>query len=57
MGGEKRDKQKHKDLLLNFLKQTGEGKYAKIEKSSLPYARMKIERQNFSRDEYYYSIR
>ena len=35
---------KNKDkILLTFLEKTKEGKYATIEKSSLPYARMKEE--------------
>jgi len=44
--------------LLTFLRQTKEGKYAKIDKSSMPYVRLKEQREEFYyEDEYYYSIR
>ena len=39
----KRDgkREKEEKVLLTFLKQTREGKYAKIDVSSLPYSRLK----------------
>jgi len=33
--------------LLTFLRQTKEGKYAKIDKSSMPYVRLKEQRAEF----------
>ena len=58
-------KKKNEDLeqnkektLLTFLKQTKEGKYAKIDKSSLPYSRLQAQSAEiYYEDEYYYSIR
>jgi len=51
-------KQKEEKALLIFLKQTREGKYAKIEESSLPYVRLKEQREEpYCEDEYYYSVR
>jgi len=47
---------KEEKALLTFLKRTREGKYAKIEKSSLPYARLKVRREE-PYDEYYYIVR
>ncbi len=44
--------------LLTFLKQTRDGKYAKIEKSSLVHARLKERREEpHYEEEYYYSLR
>jgi len=43
-------------VLISFLKATKEGKYAKVEKTSLPYSRIK-EETVIIEDEYYYSIR
>lgn len=45
-----------KGALLTFLRQTKDGKFAKIDESSLPYARMKQLREAFEREEdvYYY---
>jgi hypothetical protein len=44
--------------LLTFLKRTKEGKYAKIDESSLIYARIKIQREEtYSDEEYLYSVR
>lgn len=59
MGVKKSEKgQREEKALLTFLKRTKEGKYAKIEKSSLPYARLKERREeSYCEDEYYYSIR
>ncbi|MFH0795791.1 MAG: hypothetical protein V2A65_01885 [Candidatus Omnitrophota bacterium] len=43
--------------LLTFLKQTQEGKYAKIDTRSLSYARIKEQREEISlEDEYYYGV-
>ncbi len=51
-------RQKEEKVLLTFLKQTRKGKYAKINEGSLPYLRVKEQREeNYSEDEYYYSIR
>jgi hypothetical protein len=45
-------------VLLTFLKQTREGKYAKIDENSLPYSRLKEKREEpFYEDEYYYGVR
>ena len=45
-------KQKEKQALLTFLKQAKEGKYAKIDLSSIPYSRLGIE--TYFQDEYYF---
>jgi len=50
-------RQKEKEVLLTFLKRTREGKYAKIDESSLPYVRLKEQREEIYEDEYYYSVR
>jgi hypothetical protein len=51
-------KQKEEKTLLTFLKRTREGKYAKIDKTSLSYLRLKEQREeSYSEDEYYYSFR
>jgi hypothetical protein len=51
-------RQKEEKALLTFLKQTREGKYAKIDESSLPYSRVKEQREeSYYEDEYYYSVR
>lgn len=47
---------KEEKVLLSFLKVTKEGKYSKIEETSLPYSRIK-EKTIIVEDEYYYSIR
>lgn len=47
-----RGKNKEK-VLLTFLEKTNEGKYAIIEKSSLPYVRMKEETVEIFGDYYY----
>ena len=50
--------QKEEQALLTFLKQTKEGKYAKIDESSLPYSRLKEQREEtYYEDEYYYNVR
>lgn len=51
-------RQKEEKALLTFLKETQEGKYAKIDESSLPYSRLKEQREEtYYEDEYYYSVR
>ena len=49
---------KGEKALLVFLIQTREGKYAPIEESSLPYARIKEERENIKtyEEKYYFGI-
>ncbi|MGQ9571491.1 MAG: hypothetical protein ACUVUQ_11785 [Thermodesulfovibrionales bacterium] len=49
-------RQKEEKALLTFLKRTQEGKYAKIDESSLLYLRLKEHREE-PYDEYYYSYR
>ena len=44
--------------LLTFLERTKEGKYAKIDESSLIYTRIQIQREEtYADEEYYYSVR
>jgi len=51
-------RQKEEKVLLTFLKQTREGKYAKVDESSLSYTRLKEQREEpYYEDEYYYSVR
>ncbi len=51
-------REKEKKVLLTFLKQTREGKYAKIDESSLLYSRLGEKREESCyEDEYYYSVR
>lgn len=51
-------KSKQMDTLLTFLEKTREGKYAEVEKSSLPYSRIEEQREEaYYEDEYYYSVR
>lgn len=50
-------KTKEEITLLKFLTRTKEGKYAQIDKSSLPYARLEIKRELCYEEEYYYSSR
>ena len=53
-----RESKKNREVLFAFLKQTRKGKYAKINEGSLPYSRLKEQREeDYSEDEYYYSIR
>lgn len=51
--------EREKETLLTFLKLTREGKYAKIEESSLPYIRIKEQREEplYQEEEYYFSVR
>ena len=46
------------DVQLTFLKETKDGKYAEIEKSSLPYVRISEDAQfiDTNQEEYYYSM-
>jgi hypothetical protein len=55
MQQEKNDKEK---TLLSFLKQTKDGKYAKVDESSLAYVRVKEEREEIEAfaETYYYSL-
>jgi hypothetical protein len=51
-------KEKEKEALLTFLKLTREGKYATVDKSSLPYSRLKQQREESQyEDEYFYGLR
>ncbi len=45
-------------LLLSFLRQTKEGKYAQIDEISLPYSRLDEETESIEspEEEFYYSI-
>lgn len=58
MSTEKKEKEiiEEEKVLISFLKTTKEGKYAKVEETSLPYSRIK-EETVIIEDEYYYSIR
>lgn len=48
---------KEEKALLTFLKKTKNGKYAKIEESSLLNSRINEQREDYYEDVYYYSIR
>jgi hypothetical protein len=53
------EKVKEKErLLITFLKQTREGKYAPIDESSLPYSRLKEETEftESLEEEFYYGV-
>ena len=51
-------REKEEKALITFLKRTKEGEYAKIEKSSLAYPRVKEQREPcYNDEEYYYGIR
>jgi len=51
-------RQKEEKALLTFLIQTREGKYAKVDESSLSNSRLKEQREEpYYADEYYYSVR
>lgn len=52
----KKEIREEERVLISFLKATKEGKYAKVEKTSLPYSRIK-EETVIVEDEYYYSLR
>ncbi|MBI4243996.1 MAG: hypothetical protein HY606_07895 [Planctomycetes bacterium] len=54
----KETRQNEEKVLLTFLKQTREGKYAKVDESSLSYSRLKEQREEpYYEDEYYYSVK
>jgi|YelNatPaOPRAMG01_1025707.scaffolds.fasta_scaffold103059_1 hypothetical protein len=54
----KESRKKEEKALLTFLKKTREGKYAKIDIRSLPYSRLKEQREEtYNEDEYYYTFR
>ena len=53
-----KEREKEEKALITFLKRTKEGEYAKIDKSSLPYARAKEQREpSYNDEEHYYSLR
>jgi hypothetical protein len=47
------------NVLLTFLQRTKDGEYAEVEKSSFPYCRITVQREEIYDDEeeYYYSTR
>lgn len=47
---------KQNKVLLKFLKQTKEGKYAVIEKNSIKYSRWNQEPTQSNEEEYYYGL-
>lgn len=47
---------KQNKVLLKFLKQTKEGKYAVVEKSSIKYTRWNQEPVQSNEEEYYYGL-
>lgn len=49
-------KQREIKIIITFLKETKEGKYAKVEESTLKQPRIKEERIIIN-DEYYYGVR
>jgi len=53
----KKEEQERKEALLTFLEFTREGKFAKIEESSLSYIRLKEQREEPLQEQYYYSVR
>ncbi len=53
---EKKKNKSEEEELISFLKATKEGKYAKIEETSLSYSRLQ-EETIIIEDEYYYSVR
>ena len=53
-----KEKEEEEKALVTFLKRTKEGKYAKIDKSSLIYSRVKEQREPiYTDEEYFYSLR
>ena len=55
-------KKRHKEeynIFVEFLERTKDGRYAPIEKASLPYVRIKVETEVVEsyEEEYYYSLR
>ncbi len=52
------EREQEEKALITFLKRTKEGKYAKIDKSSLAHPRVKEQREPiYNEEEYYYSLR
>jgi len=54
---EKKEEQERKEAILTFLQLTREGKFAEIEESSMPYTRVKEQREDIPQEEYFYSLR
>ncbi len=53
-----KEKEQEEKALITFLKRTKDGEYAKIDKSSLSYPRVKEQRElSYNEEEYYYSFR
>lgn len=50
------DKKKEIEILLTFLEKTKEGTYAKVDISSIPYARLNEQREETYDEDYYYGI-
>ena len=50
-------REQEEKALLTFLKLTRDGKYARVEESSLTYSRLKEQREETYEQEYYYSVR
>ncbi len=54
----KKSKEIKEKSLTTFLKRTKDGEYAKIDKSSLAYTRVKEQREPYyNEEEYYHSLR
>lgn len=53
----KKEDQEKREALLTFLRFTREGKFAKIEETSLAYARLREQREEVPEEEYFYSVR
>jgi len=53
----KKEEQERNKALLTFLEFTRDGKFAKIEESSIAYARLKEQREDLPQEEYFYSVR
>ncbi len=55
----KKRHQREYNTFVEFLKRTKDGKYAPVEKTFLPYTRIKVETEVIEsyEEEYYYSLR
>jgi len=54
---QKKEDLERREALVTFLKLTRDGKFARIEESSLAYARLKEQREQYSpEEEFFYSI-
>jgi hypothetical protein len=52
------ERKNEEEALITFLKRTKDGEYAKIDKASLAYSRVKEQREPYYNDEeYYYSLK